>query len=376
MVDCKSRLWLGAALALLLAGCALPRGAGFEREVLAAARAPDGSAQPADFGVEPVTREALGRFAAWPVTGEEPLNWIARQPEPANRIIAPGDQVAVTIWSMEDNSLLASEGQRATPIGPLTVSSTGTVFMPYVGDVRLAGMSPERARETIEAELVEVSPTAQVQLELEEGRQSTVSLVGGVGAPGAYPMPDQSYTILALIADGGGVNPSLNNPQVRLMRDGAIFGTSIDRLFEEPGLDATLRGGDRVIVEADERHFLSLGAAGTEAVHPFPQDRLTAIEALAIIGGVTDSRANPQGLLVLRDYPASAVRPDGSGPTHARVVFTLDLTTADGLFSAGEFRIQSGDLVYATESPVTSAQAIFGLLGSSLGIGAQVAAVQ
>jgi len=51
-----------------------------------------------------------------------------------------------------------------------------------------------------------------------------------------------------------------------------------------------------------------------------------------------------------------------------RVVFTLDLTSADGLFSAGIFHIMPGDLVYATESPVNAASTVLGLLGTVLGV--------
>jgi polysaccharide export outer membrane protein len=243
--------------------------------------------------------------------------------------------------------------------------------MPYLGNIRVAGMSPDRAREVIEERFVEISPSAQVQLEVVESNGSLVSLVGGVSRPGAYPMRDQSYTILSLIAEGGGVPPNLNNPQIRLIRGDQVYGTSVDRLYEDPAYDTTLRGGDKVIVEPDERFFLSLGAAGSESVHPFPRDEITALEAVSIMGGLSDTRGNPQGILVLRDYPASAVRTDGSGPSHERVVFTLDLTTADGLFSAGQFPIQSGDLVYATESPLTTAQSIFSILGQTLSISRQ-----
>ena len=372
----STQAWLKAAAlaaALLpLAGCGVPRGAGFEREVLAPDRTASGEAEPRDFTVEPVTREALPLFDTWPQVGEPGLRWIAGQAEPPNRIIRPGDTLAVTLWNTEDNSLLTSPGQRSITMTPITVSSGGSVFMPYLGTIRVSGMSPESAREAIEARFMEVTPSAQVQLELQEGRQNQVSLVGGVNAPGTYPLLDQSYTVLSLIAQGGGVRDALNNPQIRLMRDGAIYGTSVDRLFSEPGLDTTLRGGDKVIVEADERYFLSLGAAGTEAVHPFPRDRVTAIEALSIIGGVSDARANPQGILILRDYPADAAGPDGARPPHERMVFTIDLTTADGLFSAGEFRILSGDLVYATESRVTSTQTVFSILGSALGLATRV----
>lgn len=160
----------------------------------------------------------------------------------------------------------------------------------------------------------------------------------------------------------------MDNPQIRLIRSGNIYGTSIDRLFAEPGLDTLLRGGDRVIVEEDRRYFLSLGAAGQQSQHAFPQDHVTALDALAIIGGVESQRGDPGGILVLREYPASAVRADTAGPDQARVVFALDMTNADGLFSARNFRVNPGDLVLVTESPVTGVQTIFGLIGSAFGL--------
>jgi polysaccharide biosynthesis/export protein len=353
-----------AVLLMMVAGCGFPRGAGFEREVLLGTVEADGQIT-RDFAVEPVTRADLSRYADWPRTGPGAMRWISRQPQPANRIIAPGDTVAVTVWSTEDNSLLTRPGERSAPLGQITVSPSGTIFLPYVETLRVAGMSPDRAREAIQERFIEVIPSAQVQLELEEGRQSTVSAVSGVRSPGSYPMPDQDFTVLGLLALAGGVDQSLNNPQVRLIRDDQIYGTSVERLFADPALDTTLRGGDKVLVESDDRFFLSLGATGREAVHLFPRDRISALEALSIVGGLADTRANPQGILILRNYPESVVRGDGTGPQHARTVFTIDLTSADGLFSAGQFPIMPGDLVYATESPIASAQTVFSLLGSA-----------
>ena len=364
-------LLLGPAMSILLAGCNLPGGAAFENEVLAVAQ--DGDATTPDFAVEPVTQEALARYADWPQTGESPLAWIARQSAPANRIIAPGDQISVTVWNTEQNSLLNAGEQRFVPLMNIRVSPGGSIFLPYLGDIRVEGMSPEHAREVIQEKFIAVAPAAQVQLDLTEGRQNAVSLVGGVNQPGTFPLPDQAYTVLSLIAEGRGVREQLNNPQIRLIRGDDIYGTSVDRLFANPALDTTLRGGDKVIVQADDRYFLSLGAAGSEAVHLFAKDSFSALEALSIIGGVSDTRADPQGILILRQYPAAAIRQDGTGPVQERVVFTLDLTSADGLFSAGQFRIHSGDLVYATESPVTRAQTILTLIGNAFGVVGQAA---
>jgi polysaccharide export outer membrane protein len=359
-----------AVFLLALAGCGLPRGAGFENEVLAGTVTPEGQIA-RDFAVEPVTRETVALYADWPRSGDEAsagMRWITRQPQPANRIITPGDRVTVTVWSTEENSLLTSPGQRAADLGEITVSPAGTIFLPYVETLRVEGMSPERAREAIQERFVEVIPSAQVQIDLVEGRQSTVSAVSGVRAPGAYPLPDQDYTVMALLAEAGGVDQGLDNPQLRLMRGDAIYGIAVDRLFADPTLDTTLQGGDKVLVEEDSRFFLSLGATGREAEHPFTRERVSAIEALSIIGGVADARANPQGILILRQYPEAALRADGTGPRHARTIFTLDLTSADGLFSAGQFQIMPGDLVYATESPISSAQTVIGLVSASFGL--------
>ncbi|MBF9059499.1 polysaccharide export protein [Rhodobacterales bacterium HKCCSP123] len=354
-----------------LSACSqLPRGAPVEREIIAAA-----DAEISGFAVYPVTRDFLPVVAEWPLTGERGLGWIPASGGARTQVIAAGDELALTIWDSNENSLLSSNGYRAVQIEALTVAPDGTVFVPYAGNIRVAGLTEQLAREHLQDEIDMVVPSAQVQLALVEGRRNSVDLVGGVGAPGAYPLPDRNYTVLNLIAQGGGVQSGLVNPQVRLIRGGDIYGTSVARLFENPGLDTRLHGGDQVIVEEDRRYFLSLGAAGSQSQHRFPQDHLGALDAVSIIGGVDGRRGDPGGVLVLREYPASDVRTDSRGPDQSRVVFTVDLTSADGLFSARNFRIHPGDLVLVTESPVTSVQTILGLVGSVFGLARQGASL-
>ena len=378
-IECKGRSAVSSLslrlvpvlLVLALAACGtLPRGAGVQREVLAST-AVDATGQPTDFAVEPITRASLARYASWPAVGLRGLGWIGRVDQPDTRIIAAGDTVSVTVWTTEDNGLLTAPGQRFVSLPPMQVAPTGKVFLPYVGHVPVSGMSPDRAREKIQQAYLAVSPSAQVQLSLAEGRNSTVSLVGGVGNPGAYPLSDQDVTLLEMLAVAGGVSPGLENPQVRLQRGARSYGIAMARLLAEPALNTTLQGGDRIFVEKDGRYFLSLGAAGSRAQHPFPQEAVSALDALSIIGGLSDTRANAQGILILRSYPAADVRSDGAGPRNIRTIFTLDLTSADGLFSAGAFAINDGDLIYVTESPLVNTRTVFALVGSVFGLATQ-----
>lgn len=334
-------------------------------QVMAGAEEPD-----ANFAVEFVTAANLGRLQSWPGVGDPNAanGWIGHKGGPSSQIIEAGDVVTLAVWSSEENSLLTTPGQKQLSIPPLTVGPDGTVFLPYADKVYIAKMSPDQAREAIQKGLATVVPSAQVQVTVASGRRNAVELISGVGQPGSYPLPDQNFTILSLLAQGGGAAGGLVNPQVRLSREGKLYGVSLEKLLANPSLDTTLRGGDKVYVEGEKRYFLSLGAAKTEAQIKFPQARVTALEAMSLMGGLNDNTADPKGILILREYGADALRADGGGPSRRRMIFAFDLTTADGLFSAGDFTIQHQDLVLVTESPIVAARTAISFVMQSLGL--------
>ena len=359
-----ARYILCVALSIAVTACGtLPRGAAIQAEIVKGADQPE-----ADFVVYPVSKALLPSLAAWPTTGERGYSWLAHSHGSNAQVIRPGDTLSVTIWDSAENSLLMAPGQRSVILSALRVSSKGMIFIPYVGKVQVADRTPDSARQSLQRQLEAIAPGAQVQLAMLEGRTNSVDMVSGVATPGNIKMPDQDFSILAAISAAGGVPAGLANPHVKLVRGHTTYRTSLMRLLDNPKLDTRLLAGDQVIVEKDSRYFLSLGAAGSENQFPFNRDKVSALDALSLIGGVNAARANPKGVLVLREYPTSAVSDGQSGPRKQRVVFTIDLTTSDGLFSARNFFINSGDLVLATESPVASVRVVFGLIGSAFGL--------
>ena len=361
------RVVLVLLLSAALVGCGnLPRSAAVQSEIL---RAGNQSDEARDIAVVPVTREGLARIERWPTVNGPRHDWLPRASGPETPMIRPGDRLTLTVWDNEPSSLLTADGQKRVEIAALPVSAAGTVFVPYLDEVVVSGQTPDAARRMIQDQLDGILPSAQVQLTLEPGRRSTVDAVEGVARPGPYPLPDRNFTVLNLIAAAGGVPGTLDNPQLRLVRDGRVYRIALERLREDPRLDTVLRGGDQLSVEADRRQFATLGAAGRQTLIPFGKERLTALDAVSLSGGVAGDRGSPGGVLVLREYPAAAVRPDGlAGPDRARVVFTLDLTNADGLFSARNFEIAPDDLVLVTEAPVTALRTILALFGQTLGL--------
>ena len=351
-------------LAAAVSACGtLPRGAAIQAEITKGADQPE-----ADFAVYPVSKAFLPSVAAWPSTGERHYGWLNHTHGSNAQIIRPGDLLNVTIWDSAENSLLMAPGQRSVDLSNMRVASNGTIFIPYVGKIQVSNRSPDNARQTLQRQLETIAPGAQVQLSMSEGRTNSIDMIGGVRTPGNIKMPDQDFSVLAAISAAGGVESALTNPRVKLVRGHKTYRTSLSRLQDNPKLDTRLMGGDQLIVEKDSRYFLSLGAAGSESQFPFNRDQVSALDALSLIGGVDDNRANPKGVLILREYPASALDAGQRGPRQQRVVFTIDLTTSDGLFSARNFFINSGDLVLATESPVSSARVIVGLIGSAFGL--------
>lgn len=352
-----------------LSACSLPRGAALQSEVTK-----EKDAENATFQVVVVTRANIPALSKWPVTGwYGHFHW-PNTSEGANAsVIRVGDKLNIRIWDSQDNSLLTNPGQLFTELAGTEVGANGRIFLPYVNDVAVTGLTPAQARARIQSRLEPIVPSAQVQVSLEQGRDNSVDAVGGVSKPGAYPMPSRNYKILNLIADAGGIPDSLRNPMVRLIRGSKTYEISADELYANSSKNALLHPRDSVIVEQDERQFIALGASGTEDLIYFHKDRITVLEAISLMGGLNDSRADPKGILVLREYDAKHLAAGDHGPNLQQVVFVIDLTSADGLFAARKFEINPNDTVLVTESPVTKAQTVFRLIGSVFGLTSQAA---
>lgn len=362
------KFWPLLAVALSLAACSVPRGAALQSEVLR-----EQDAEVATFQVVQVTRAAIPAIAAWPATGwHGHYHWLNANGGQTAPVIRPGDRLDLVVWDGQDNSLLASPAQRSVNMAGIEVSAGGSIFVPYVDNVTVSGLTPDQARRRIQTRLDAVVPSAQVQLSVTQGPSSAVDLVAGARNPGTYPLPSRNYSILSLIAAAGGVDPGLRNPIVRLIRGNDTYVIRAKTLFSSGQRNTTLYPRDKVVIEEDDRAFTALGASGTEDIIYFPSEEVSALEALSLMGGLSDSRADPEGVLILREYPADAIRLDGTGPDRQQVIFSIDLTTADGLFAARQFQIQPDDTVLATESPVAATRTVLGLFGAVLGIGTQV----
>lgn len=347
-----------------LSACDQPRGAAITSEILKEQDSPD-----AAFQVVTVNRANIAAIEGWPVTGwSGGYYWLNASQGADSLSIRKGDRLNLIIWDSQQESLLAPDRQKQVKLPDLVVSSQGTVFVPYLDEVSVAGLTPEEARSKIQTALISIVPSAQVELAVGPGKLNSVDLVSGVPRPGSYPLPDQNFPILSLIAIGGGIPEPLRNPIVRLMRDGKTYEISAERLLEEPSKNIRLQGGDQIVVVDDDRYFTAFGASGSQTLMYFDKENINAMESLSMIGGLRPERADPKGVLILREYPSKAVRSDGLGPAKQQVIFSFDLTSAEGLFAARNFEVNPKDTVLVSEASLVSTRATIGLVTALLGV--------
>ena len=292
--------------------------------------------------------------------------------------ISPGDVLGLTIFeNVKDDPLLGNTGQRVSALTEIQVDGAGFIFVPYAGKIKAAGQSPDGLREIITKKLDTQTPDPQVQVQRLAGDGSTVSISGFAGGQGIYPIERPTRTLATMLARAGGVTIEPETAIVRVTRGGKTGQIWLEDLFANPGLDIALRAGDRIVVEKDTRTFVALGATGSQNRVTFESQTLSAIEAIAIVGGLNTASADPTGVFVFRNEPeeiANAVlgRRDLRGDQ--RMVYVLDLTQPTGMFEARDFVVRDGDTVYVTEAPFVQWQktltAITGTAGAATSLGA------
>lgn len=289
--------------------------------------------------------------------------------------IRPGDTLGVSIWENVDDGILTTAGAPAT-LEEVQVDGAGFIFIPYAGRIHASGNNPEAVRRVITEKLEIQTPDPQVMVRRLAGDGATVSITGAVGGQGVYPIERPTRTLNAMLARAGGVSIEPEIARVKVLR-GTKTGTIwYQDLFENPGFDIALRGGDRILVEEDTRTFTALGATGAQSRVRFESQTLSAIEAIAQVGGLSTASADPTGVFVFRneaDVIANQVlgRTDLVGAQ--RMVYVLNLTQPNGMFQARDFVIRDGDTVYVTEAPYTQWTKVLTAVTGTIGAGTAIA---
>lgn len=136
-----------------------------------------------------------------------------------------------------------------------TVASDGTVDLPYIKRIKVAGLEPQQIAEVVRQKLIdgEILTNPSVSVSVKEDRSKRIVVLGeGVQKPGTYPL-EPGMTLLRAISLAGGFNALAKKDGVtirRKLRDGSVKVVTVpvgDIIDNRIG-DVPLQAGDSINV--------------------------------------------------------------------------------------------------------------------------------
>lgn len=361
-----------ATLAILLSGCAtLPSSGPTGRQVMSGAQDSeaalkfqvvelDGAAFQKLIQVQPAGR-AVGQLAA-----------LARE----GRVdrLAPGDVLQISIYevgmtlfgggtSSNAPGNVEVDGARAQAINAVTIASDGTIRLPYVGRLMVAGSTPYDVQRMIEQALHGKSQSPQAMVTVVNSPGNSVYMLGDVVRTGRIPLTAARERLLDAVATSGGSKVSNVDTVIRITRNGESAEMRLGDVRPGSSDDLTLLPGDRIELVVEPRSYSAFGATPRVSQVPFGQTTVSLAEALARIGGPSDIQADPKAVFLFR-YDAAAIAA-GEPP----VIYRLNLMKPESYIIAQNFQMRDKDLIYIANSasnPVTKFVAILNQLFAPL----------
>ena len=189
-----------------------------------------------------------------------------------------------------------------------------------------------------------------------------VQVVGDVVKPGAYPLMPSGISVLALLNEAGGANPTARLTEVQIMHQGQVQTCDLRPLLTTDLSASTgalrLVPGDVLLVPANRNHILALGEVRTPGVLPIPDDQpLSLTTAYALVGGATVD-GDKKNVDVIRRSPTGQA---------TLIAFNMD-DLVQGKKGVSDITLQPNDILFIQTR--NHPQSIGSILGAVSGLGA------
>jgi protein involved in polysaccharide export with SLBB domain len=250
--------------------------AALEESRLLAIRAPSA---PTDFQL--LVRGSLGSLL--PVYGDTLFRQVPSTFAPLREVnvtpdyvLGPGDQLLVRIWGQVNFN------------AQLTVDRTGSIYLPQVGEIHVAGLPYAQIRQHIHDAVGHIYKSFDLSVEMGQLRSIQVFVVGQARRPGTYTLSSLSTLVTALFATGGpSVQGSLRN--IELRRNGQTI-THFDLydllIFGDMSKDAQLLPGDVIYIPPVGPQVAVSGDVHVPAIYEL-KGATTVEESLRFAGGLS-----------------------------------------------------------------------------------------
>ena len=372
----KAQASLATLAILLVGGCASTAVGPSRSDILK----PRTAQQVPGMQVIPVTNEVTRRLST--VESNPDFAETMGNAQPIGTTVGVGDSLEVTIWEAPPAVLFGGgafdtrietslQGSRPGTLPESMVGPTGTITVPFAGQIPAAGRTLRQIEQTIVARLHGMANQPQAIVRIARNTTANVSVVGEVAAAGRYPLTPRGERLLDVIAQAGGTKQPVDRMTVQLTRGDRSVTMPLQTVVRDARQNVILERNDIVTAFFQPNSFIILGAAGKNEEVRFEGVGLTLSQALGRVGGLQDMRADPKGVFLFRWESAERVRslvepqvplPDGPVP----VIYQVALKQPETLFAAQNFAMRNGDVIFIANSPSADFQRFVNILASSV----------
>lgn len=254
------------------------------------------------------------------------------------------DRVRISIWRYEDLS------------GEMLVKEDGTIFVPNVGAIMVAGLTLRQAQERLTKAVGSYVNDPQVDIQPVEVRSKRFYLSGAFKNPGAYPVY-RPLTVAEAVTLAGGTNGDALVDGALLSRRGRVHPLSIDALYTPSDQLIYIQANDVLYVPSrSEATVFVLGEVTRPGSYPLHSMRgLPLLQAIAQAGGFTLGADEDEVAVVRRN-----------GDRLEMYVVEAGVALDEGGGSAAAFVLRPGDIVWVPPSGIGSWNRAMELLNPTL----------
>jgi protein involved in polysaccharide export with SLBB domain len=196
-------------------------------------------------------------------------------------VIGPGDELRLQIWGQVN--------QR----GSFVVDRTGSISLPEVGTIHVAGLQFAQLSDFLKSQLGRVYRNFDLNVNLGQLRSIQVFVVGRARQPGSYTIGSLSTLLNALFASGGPL-PQGSLRDIQVKRNGETI-THFDLydllLHGDKTKDVRLEPGDVIFIPDVGPQVAALGSVNSPAIYELRGEK-NFNQVIALAGGLTNVAAS------------------------------------------------------------------------------------
>lgn len=261
--------------------------------------------------------------------------------------IGPGDVLYITVWDHPELTAPAGPQQQIYANGRL-VRPDGTLYYPFVGSIKVAGMTLEQLRAYIAQKLATYVEQPQVDINIIKFDSKRVWLNGAFQNPGIQPITVTPLTLAEALGTAKPNPAEADLSDLTLNRDGVDYHLDINALrhsMHGPA-DIYLKAGDHIFLSYNDHHQIYvMGEVERPQALTFKTSSMSLSQALGEVGGLNQVTSKGKAIYVIRGVADLEKQP--------AKVFQLNARSAAAFILADNFHLQPGDVIFVGAAGVT-----------------------